>query len=155
MEESIKQQNNAINRIVKRTNEQYHAYAVYVKLSDPALWTLYVICETEEPLTQNELASVWCYPKQTINFTISGLVKKGYVELKPISGARNSKAICLTEEGRAFCEINIQPLIEAEERSLKRLSPEERELLVRLNEKQCDYFEEEIRNLIHAPETKE
>jgi len=55
------------------------------------------------------------------------------------------------EACKAFCEENIRPLVEAEERSLKRLSPEERELLVRLNEKQCDYFEEEIRSMTCAP----
>ncbi len=155
MEEAIKQKNIELNKIMKRTDEQYHAYAVYTKLSDPALWTLYALCEAEEQLTQNELASVWCYPKQTINFTISGLVKKGYVELKQLSGARNSKAVCLTEAGKTFCEKNILPLVEAEERSLKRLSPEERELLIRLNEKQCAYFEEEIRSITRAPKESE
>lgn len=152
MEEAIKQRNIALNKIAKRLDEQYHAYAVYAKLSDPALWTLYALYEAEEQVTQNELATMWCYPKQTVNFTISGLVKKGYVELKQLSGARNSKAVCLTEEGKGFCKKDILPLVEAEERSLKRLSPEERELLVRLSEKQCAYFEEEIRNITHVSE---
>ena len=148
MEETVKRQNIALNRVAKQTDELYHAYAVHVKLSDPALWVLYALYEAEEKLTQNELAATWCYPKQTINFTIAGLVKKGYVELKQRSGARNSKTVCLTAEGSAFCEEHIRPLVEAEERSLKRLTPEERELLVRLNQKQCDYFAEEIEQIV-------
>ena len=47
-----------------------------------------------------------------------------------------------------LCQAMIAPLMESEERSLLRMTEEERELMVKLEEKQCRYFEEEIREMI-------
>ena len=82
MDSEVKAQNIALNQFCKRINEQYHAYAVHCGLSDPALWVLYSLWEADTILTQNDICALWMYPKQTINFTISGLVKKGLVQLE-------------------------------------------------------------------------
>ncbi len=148
MDSKVTLQNMEINRIFKRLNEQYHDYAAFCGLSEPAVWTLYTLFEDDKAVTQYELAAMWFYPKQTINFTVNSLVKKGYVRLEQLASAGNSKAIRLTDEGHKFCERVIAPLMKAEEYSLMRLTKQERELLVSLNEKQCVYFEEEIQNLI-------
>lgn len=109
MDAEVKAQNIALNQFYKRMNEQYHAYAAHCGLSDPALWVLYSLWETETPLTQNNICALWMYPKQTINFTISGLLKKGYVTLEQQPGAGNSKAVRLTSEGEALCRKIIAP----------------------------------------------
>ena len=148
----VKAQNMALNQISKHLNEQYHAYAAHCGLSDPAFWVLYILYEAAEPVTQNDLAQVWCYPKQTINFTVSSFVKKGYVELEQRPGARSGKTVRLTAEGIALCKKVVAPLMEAEERSLLQLTAPARKLLVGLTEKQCQYFAQEIQTLLQTPE---
>lgn len=148
MNAEVKAQNLALNQHYKRLNEQYHAYAVRCGLSDPALWVLYSLWETNAPLTQNDICALWMYPKQTINFTIASLVKKGCVRLEQRPGARSGKAVRLTAEGTALCQKVIAPLMEAEERSLLQLTDPERELLVRLSEKQCTSFVQEVQALL-------
>lgn len=151
MSETVNGQNAALNRIWKRMNMQYHDYAVACGLSDPAMWTLYALYENRgeaHPLTQNDIVETWMYPKQTVNFTITGLAKKGYVCLEQLGGARNSKAIHLTEAGKQLCEKTIRPLMEAEENALRQLTEQERALLVRLNEAQCSALEHEIQKMI-------
>mgnify|MGYP002523493225 CR=1 FL=1 len=150
MDAEIIAQNLTLNQCYKRMNEQYHAYAVHCGLSDPALWVLYSLWETETPLTQNDLCALWMYPKQTINFTITGLVKKGYVRLEQRPGARSGKAVQLTAEGKALCQAVIAPLMETEERSLSQLSAEDRALLVTLSEKQCLFFEQEMQAFLQS-----
>ena len=152
MDAQVKAQNIALNQFYKRMNEQYHAYAAHCGLSDPALWVLYSLWETETPLTQNDICALWMYPKQTINFTISGLLKKGYVTLEQRPGARSGKAVRLTAEGNELCKRAIAPLMEAEERALSQLTEPARKLLVGLSEKQCICFEREIRILLALSE---
>lgn len=152
MESSAKALNIALNQIMKRLDEQYHAYAVHCGLSDPAFWVLYILFEAAEPVTQNDLAQAWCYPKQTINFTITSLTKKGIVRLEQRSGIHSGKTVKLTEEGTALCQKVIAPLMEAEERSLLRLTEAERTALVSLNEKQCTGFAQEVQTLLQTPQ---
>ena len=150
MKETVQQQNLALNRFWKRMNMQYHAYAAANDLSDPAMWTLYSLEENgpDKIMTQNDLVETWMYPKQTVSFTIAGLVKKGYVYLEQLGSARNSKAVRLTEDGKAFCKRVIRPLIEAEQNALLTLSDAQREELLRLSEQQCSALEREVSALI-------
>lgn len=148
MNDTVRKQNMALNQSWKRLNEQYHLYSVSHGLSDPAMWTLYALVESDTPLTQNDIVSMWMYPKQTVNFTISGLVKKGYVYLEQLSGGRNHKAIYLTESGKKLCDEVIRPLIELEERSLLQLTETERQQIAFLCEKQSRIFESIIQETI-------
>ncbi len=150
MDRNIKELNTELNQVTKRLNEQYHLYASHHGLSDPAFWVLYTIYESDRLYTQNELAVMWYYPKQTVNFAISGLVKKGFLSLEPITAARHSKAVRLTSEGEAVCREIIAPLIEAEQRSLARMTETERSLVLSLYEKQCRLFQEELQTLLHS-----
>lgn len=152
MDAEVKAQNMALNQHYKRMNEQYHAYAVHCGLSDPALWVLYSLWESDEPLTQNDICALWMYPKQTINFTISSLVKKGCVQLEQRPGARSGKTVRLTAEGTALCRKVIVPLMDAEERSLLHLTDPARKLLVVLSANQCSCFEQEVQALLQNPE---
>lgn len=145
MEKNSQSVNMAFNRLAKREDELYHRYSAFCGLSDSSLCVLYTLYEDESRVyTQNELASVWFYPKQTMNYAVNVLVKKGWVRLAQRSGLRNGKSVCLTEEGKRACDKLILPLLEAEERSLRRLGEEKQRLLLHLSELQCDYLEEEI-----------
>lgn len=145
MDEKVKITNSELTQMYKWEDDIYHRYGVSVGLSDPAVWVLYGLYEdTQKVLTQNDFVSEWFYPKQTINYTVNALVKKGWVELKQLPVARNNKAIVLTNEGKRICEEKIVPLMRAEEKSISRMTEEERELLLQLTKKQLTYFEEEV-----------
>lgn len=139
----------ALTHISKQADEMYHRYGTYTGLSDPAIWVLYTLYEDEAATyTQNDLVSMWFYPKQTINYTVSSLVKKGWISLEQLSGGRNRKALRLTKAGEDICEEKILPLMQAEEKSLTRMTDEEQESLLKLNKKQFMYFQEEILKII-------
>lgn len=148
MNDKIRNLNMALSQLYKKENELYHRYSVHCGLSDPAIWVLYTLYEVENKIyTQNDLVSLWSFPKQTVNYAVSGLVKNGWLRLEQLPGGRNRKAVLLTEEGERICEEKILPLMLAEEQSLLGLTEEEQELLLRLNQKQCAAFEEEIAQL--------
>lgn len=148
MDKKIRALNSELTQLYKCEDDLYHRYGVFFGLSDPMVWVLYGLYEdTEEVLTQNDLVSTWFYPKQTVNYTVNALVKNGWVELKQLPVARNNKAVLLTEEGKRICKEKILPLMQAEEKSLSRMTDEEREMLLYLFKKQLTYFEEEITNI--------
>lgn len=147
--------NSELTQMYQRENDLYHRYGVFFGLSDPAVWVLYGLYEdTEQVLTQNDLVSTWFYPKQTINYTVNTLAQKGWLRLEQLPGARNSKAVLLTDEGKRICEERILPLMQAEHTSLQRMTEEEREMLLRLTKKQHACFEEEINKIIEKNKGK-
>lgn len=149
MDSKIRSLNMALTQLAKQSDELYHRYGVYTGLSDSAIWVLYTLYEEEgSTYTQNDLVSMWFYPKQTINYTVNLLVKNGWVKLEHLAGARNSKAVRLTEEGMCVCDEKIRPLMEAEEQSINRLTEKQQELLLYLNSIQCAYFEEEMKKIM-------
>lgn len=149
MNEKIRALNMALSQLYKKEDELYHRYSVFCGLSDPAIWVLYTLYEEENKIyTQNDLVSLWCFPKQTLNYAVSGLVKNGWIRLEKLPGGRNRKAVILTKEGEKVCEEKILPLMFAEEESLMGLTEEEQELILKLNQKQCDAFEKEIDRII-------
>lgn len=145
---TIQAQNDELMQLYKWEDDLYHRYSVFCGLSDPAIWILYSIYnESEHKYTQYDLVSKWFYPKQTVNYTVNALIKKGWITLEQMSGARNAKAILLTEAGKNVCKEKICPLMEAEVQSLSRMTDEERELLVKLTKMQIGYFEEELNKI--------
>lgn len=148
MNAKIRNLNIALSQLYKKEDELYHRYSVHCGLSDPAIWVLYTLYEVEDKIyTQNDLVSLWSFPKQTVNYAVSGLVKNGWIRLEQLPGGRNRKAVLLTKEGEQICEEKILPLMLAEERSLLGLTEEEQELLLQLYQKQCSAFEQEIAQL--------
>ena len=117
-----------IQQIEQQQKEQdaiYHSVAVKYGLSDTALWVLYVVSETAEALTQQDLRRQCFFAKQTINSVIASLMKANLVMLKAIPGTRNQKSIHLTEAGQALAASTTQRLMEAENRAYARLTEQE------------------------------
>ena len=113
---------------VDEEGEQYETY--FFSVVDEA-----DLLDAEAPCSQYDLCSEWSIPKQTINTAVAALQKKGVAFLSPIPGTRNKKNIAFTEFGRDFAEKTVGILRMAELDALAELSPEERELYIRLNEK--------------------
>ena len=147
MQERIAEQNVALNQIGKKMDELYHVWAGRFGLSDPMFWVLYILCETGESYTQNALASMWFYPKQTVNSTIASMVKQGYITLRQMNGPRNSKAVLLTPAGEEICKKAVLPILQAEQHALERLGTNRRELLLELMEEHYENLWEEVQEL--------
>lgn len=148
MNDRLRAINLALSQLYKSEDELYHRYSVHCGVSDPMFWILRSLYEEREQVyTQNDLVAMWSFPKQTVNYAVSGLVKNGWLRLEQLPGGRNRKAVILTEAGERICEEMILPLMLAEERSLLCLTKEEQALLLRLNQKQCAAFAAEIEKL--------
>jgi DNA-binding MarR family transcriptional regulator len=83
-------------------------------------------------LTQSALARAVGIERSTMVAVIDALQARGLVERKPSPVDRRSYALVLTDPGRALHD-RLVPMVRAHERRLARkLSPEERDTLVRL-----------------------
>ena len=145
MTDIAKTQIEKINRLYKQQDELYHGLAVRFGVSDTALWVLYAVCSSAEPVAQYDLANAWFFPKQTVNSAIAGLEGAGMLSLVPLPGTRNRKNVLLTRAGREFCSRTVEPLLKAEERAFMRFSESERQEFVRLMEKQLACLREETK----------
>ncbi|MEG2314907.1 MAG: MarR family transcriptional regulator [Clostridia bacterium] len=142
MSDAIKEQLATLNQLYKEQDDLYRAYAVKLGISDAAFWVLYTVCDSERPLSQQDMCDAWYYPKQTINSAISALMKRGHVQLAHAAGAGNRKVVELTDAGKAFCQSAILPFLAAERASFLRLHAEERTTLLALFRKQIGFLRE-------------
>ena len=69
------------NRLHKRMDAVYHAYAKQTGLSDAAFWLLYSLYERGAPGTQKDLCNLWFFSPQTINSALKALEQKGLLTL--------------------------------------------------------------------------
>ncbi|HIU24925.1 MAG TPA: MarR family transcriptional regulator [Candidatus Copromorpha excrementigallinarum] len=144
MERDTKKLLTSLNLLYKEMDEIYHNYAKRSGISNTALWIMYSICEKEEPSTQRELAAEWHYPPQTVNSVLKSFEKDGYIMLVPVPGNQKSKAVVLTEKGRAFAERVVYPMMLAEERALGALTEKEQKAFLSIVEKYVDILKAEI-----------
>lgn len=77
----------------KKMNELYHQIAIKSGISDTALWVLYCLTEQDTTHTQNDIAQKIAVPKQTVNSSVSRLMKEGYIYLEKMAVARNNKQL--------------------------------------------------------------
>ena len=124
-----------IAKLYKKTDELYHHIAVNLGISDASFWTLYSVCESKEPLTQNEIARNVGYPQQTIHSAIKKLEKSGLIYLEKKAVARNCKTVHLTEDGQRYCNTHIFPTLKLTEECFDVLSEEELLLYLELSKK--------------------
>lgn len=143
--DKVKEISTALDRLYRKQGDLYHEYASYYGLSDTAFWILYTLCGEDEIYTQNQIADLWHFPRQSVNSAVSSLVKAGYVFLEKLSIARNNKALRLTEQGVEFCQRVIDPFYEMENRIFYKMSEDERNQFFALSAKQCQLLEQEIK----------
>ncbi len=115
-----------LNKMLKRQEEIYHQCAKRAGITDTKFWVLYSLCESGGVLCQKAFCENWCYSKQTVNTAVSGLEKDGFIYLIFAEGSKKQKEIRLTDKGEDFCDKHIRNVLEAECRSLMKLSEEER-----------------------------
>lgn len=140
----MNQELSRLNKLIKKQEEIYHRFAKQAGLTDTQFWVLYALCEADTELCQNTFCENWCYSKQTVNTAVANLEKAGLLSLVYAEGSHKQKNITLTPAGEHFCDENIRNLLEAEDASLMRLSPEERETFFQIFGKMLTYLEQSL-----------
>lgn len=148
MHDLLSNQLELLNQNDKMLNDLYHHYAASWKLSDTALWIIYILWIHDGGLTQKELCQLWFYSKQTINTCLKKLEIQGYIQLDPVSGNRKSKQIVFTDIGKKHAKKIVPPLLDAERVSFSRLNERERADLTFLMQKRTELFQKEISKTI-------
>lgn len=147
MSSLIEQQRAIYNKLFRQQDAIWHESGARARLSGAAVWILYAICDTPEPITQSYLCHEWHFSKQTVNSAVKSLEKRGLLSLQKLPGAGNCKTITLTESGTAFCRQHILPLIQADREAFASFSDEERTLLLSLLQRQLDLLKEGTQNI--------
>ena len=113
-----------IGRQEKQFDALYRNAGALFGLPDCAMWVLYFLSSSEQELSQQDLIEKMMFPKQTINSSVTGLSKKGIVELTMIPGTRNRKKIALTEAGKVLAANTVDRLFHAECRAAEQMGAE-------------------------------
>jgi DNA-binding MarR family transcriptional regulator len=141
--ENVKEKMMEINQLCNEVDGLYHSIALDNGLSDNTFWILYILASSEEPIIQADLCSNWFFSKQTVNSSVTSMVKKGWVTLESAPGTRNKKNIVLTDDGRKFCTAAIGSTIEMECSAFSKFSEKDREAFISLFRRWMVYMQEE------------
>ena len=71
-----------LNKQYRETDRIYHEISMQSGLSDSAFMILYAIVELGDGCQQKDIADLYCYSRQTINSSISGLQRNGILQLQ-------------------------------------------------------------------------
>ncbi len=115
-----------LNSLLKENDDLYRSAARRLGVPETALWILYSLRTWPPPVTQTSLCQWMHQPKQTINSALKHMEAQGLIQLSP-GGDRRTREILLTEAGAALAERTADQVVQAEERALAGLGPQERE----------------------------
>lgn len=144
MSESIKKQLEIMNQQVKELAAIYHNEASSHGISDNEFWVWYALLVLDSEYSQQDICDMWVLPKQTVNSVVTNLTKKGFVTLEQVPGTRNRKIIRLTEAGQAYGEAIVTDIYQAEQRTLEKMSEQERQLVIALTSRYISLLKEEL-----------
>jgi len=140
MKRKVKDYLSAMNTQEKRFGALYRQASSQFGLSECAMWVLYFLISSDDPLTQHELTERIMFPKQTINSAVISLAQKGYLELRSVPEKRSSKQVVLLPEGEQLALNTVKKMRTAEEGAVKALGQEKIEQFISLH----DEFMEQI-----------
>lgn len=139
----------SIDALFRESDRLYYEVSRGSGLSMAAYWSL-VSVVTHGGATQVQIAEDMTMSRQTVNSAVKSLERRGYVRLVPTDDGRHAKLVRLTELGRVFCDDNVNPAMEAEERAFASLLRDERDEFVRLVRKYVDAIDLEMGRIIRS-----
>lgn len=116
-------------------------------VSETAYWILVDIVIAGGSCPQGSIATCHSLSRQTVSSAMRSLVTRGLVTLERDENNRRSKIVTLTSEGRAFCEREVSPALQAEQRAFESLSPHDRAGLVALVRRYVMAIDEEMQGM--------
>ncbi len=139
---TIQEQLQMLNKLYKESDHIYSNLASRLGMTNSTFWILYAVSHSEEPLTQNDLCNDYFFPVQTVNSTITNLLKKELVKLEFIPGTRNRKKIILTDKGKEYIAETINKADEIEKNAFLMFAEDERDLYISLFKRHIDYLKD-------------
>lgn len=118
-----------LNHRLKENDDWYQQTAKLLGISDSTFWILYMLYDYPDGITQSEICSMSCFPKQTVNSSLKKLATDGAISLVPGNDAR-SKKIMLTAAGKELMDKTIVKARHAEYAALNGMTEAEKEALV-------------------------
>ena len=109
-----------LNHRLKENDDWYQQAGKLLGLSDSTFWTLYMLYDYPEGITQSEICSMSCFPKQTINSSLKKLETEGYI----------SKKIILSSSGEELINNTIVKVRRAEHTALNSMTEQEKDALI-------------------------
>lgn len=137
-------------RLHKEEDGLYHRLARHFGLADSALWILYALEISQDPVTQAELCGYLSLSKQTVNSGLKQLAQEGYIQLT--GGPGRQKYLRLTARGEQLSARTVRPVLEAEERAFLGLAGEERARLLALERKYLSLLLRESKQIFQHPQ---
>lgn len=131
---------------IKELNGVYRNIASQIGISENEFLIWYILLAFDEEYSQQDICNTWFLAKQTVNNIIKNMVQENYVVLEVVPKTRNRKIIRLTEKGREYGASFIQPICDAEERTLNRLNQKELEACNKALANYINVLKEEIDN---------
>ena len=111
-------------------NSLYEYYARKNGLQGKSLLILTCIYYTKDGITQNTICEKTYSTKQVVSAAMRTFKEKGYIYFEEQEKDRREKIVKLTEKGYLYASKILDPLREAEEKALGKLSSEQQELFV-------------------------
>ena len=118
--------------VYQEVERLYYEISKGCGLSETAYWILVDIVVAGGSCPQGSIATCHSRSRQTVSSALRLLVTRGLATLERDENNRRSKIVTLTSEGRAFCEREVSPALQAEQRAFDSLSPRDRADLVAL-----------------------
>ena len=147
---NIQQQLQALNRLYKERDHIYGNLAARLGMTNSTFWILYAISHSEKEITQHDLCNDYFFPVQTVNSTVTNLLRKGFVKLEFIPGTRNRKKIILTDSGREYIGKTINKADEIEKNALLMFNEKERDLYISLFKRHIGYLKDAEKSMIDS-----
>ena len=134
-----------LNYSASRIANAYHDAARRLGLSDSELDILYTLCTHAPGCPQSAIYKETGATRSTINSAIRKMEKAELLYLTP--GQGRGTRVYLTEKGRALTETTVRRLIALEKVIYESWTPEEREMLERLNRSFAEKLKKEVQRL--------
>ena len=127
---------------------QYSMYESYAKKFGTSYKSLYVLRQiyaNPDGITQIEICQdSSCITKQTVSAVIKRFIEKNYVYVEEMSSDRRNKLVKLTDDGLAYAEKILQPVIDAEQISMECFDENEQKLFIKM----CTEYAENLKSAI-------
>lgn len=141
------------NGLYKENNEIYHRLARHFGLSDSAFWILYTLREMGGSVSQSQLCGELFLSKQTVHSALKQLEQGGFLQLENLPNNRKNKLVRVTPQGeQLLCQV-ADPVFAMEERAFLRLSPQQRQALLELDEALLNALRQESGLILNQPKS--
>lgn len=143
------------NTLSRELSDLYRGFGRNYDLADCAVSILYIISESDEAYTQQEICKRLYQPKQTVNSSLKKLEESGLLELRYAKNSRKNKEIYLAAEGKILAEKTAGKIINAEQAALSELTESEQETFLKLFDKYIGALRTEFNSIRKREEENE